>query len=199
MSRALALAAAPLCTCSGIHASSSGRGGGSAPAAPARLATAAPSWRQQRRRRGELLTASSQPQSKSEAEVTTEKFGLEAGLWKVWSDKGKDGQSKGQQAKQLLARYGSAYLLTSISFAAVSFAACYFAVDAGVDVASLLSRVGIQVNSTSESVGTFAIAYAAHKALSPVRFPPTVALTPVVAKWIGKEPAPPAEQTSSSD
>jgi hypothetical protein len=38
-------------------------------------------------------------------------------------------------------------------------------------------------------VGTFAVAYAAHKALSPVRFPPTVALTPVVAKWIGKDKA----------
>lgn len=38
-------------------------------------------------------------------------------------------------------------------------------------------------------VGTFAIAYAAHKALSPVRFPPTVALTPLVAQWIGKKPA----------
>jgi hypothetical protein len=58
---------------------------------------------------------------------------------------------------------------------------------AGVDVASLLARVGLEVNSTSESVGTFAIAYAAHKALSPVRFPPTVALTPVVAKWFKKD------------
>lgn len=38
-------------------------------------------------------------------------------------------------------------------------------------------------------VGTFAIAYAAHKALSPVRFPPTVALTPLVARWLGREPA----------
>jgi len=46
--------------------------------------------------------------------------------------------------------------------------------------------VGIQVNNTSERVGTVAIAYAAHKALSPVRFPPTVALTPVVARWLGK-------------
>ena len=36
-------------------------------------------------------------------------------------------------------------------------------------------------------VGTFAIAYAAHKALSPVRFPPTVALTPVVAKFLGQK------------
>ena len=36
-------------------------------------------------------------------------------------------------------------------------------------------------------MGTFAIAYAAHKALSPVRFPPTVALTPVVAKFLGQK------------
>ena len=34
------------------------------------------------------------------------------------------------------------------------------------------------------------VAYAAHKALSPVRFPPTVALTPVVAGWMGKDVKP---------
>ena len=59
----------------------------------------------------------------------------------------------------------------------------------GVDVAALLGRVGLTVSGTSERVGTVAIAYAAHKALSPVRFPPTVALTPVVAKLLGKEAA----------
>jgi Flp pilus assembly protein TadG len=69
----------------------------------------------------------------------------------------------------------------------VSFAACYAMVTAGVDVAALLARVGLQATDTSEKVGTFAIAYAAHKALSPVRFPPTVALTPVVARWLGKD------------
>ncbi|PNH08018.1 hypothetical protein TSOC_005471, partial [Tetrabaena socialis] len=102
----------------------------------------------------------------------------------------KDGEgklSRTEQAKQLLTQYGSAYLITSISFALVSFAACYFAVDAGVDVAVLLSKIGLQVSDTSEKVGTFALAYAAHKALSPVRFPPTVALTPVVAKYLGRK------------
>lgn len=59
----------------------------------------------------------------------------------------------------------------------------------GVDVAALLSKVGITTSSTNEKVGTAAIAYAAHKAASPIRFPPTVALTPVVAKLIGKEAA----------
>lgn len=48
-------------------------------------------------------------------------------------------------------------------------------------------QVGIYVDATGEKVGTFALAYAAHKAASPIRFPPTVALTPIVASWIGKK------------
>eukprot|EP00877_Chromochloris_zofingiensis_P012442 jgi/Chrzof1/7451/Cz02g24150.t1 len=126
--------------------------------------------------------------TKSVAEATTEKYGLEAGLLKVMTSKDEPGTlTRTEQAKQLLTQYGSAYLITSISFAIVSFALCYAAITAGVDVAALLAKVGLQVNDTSEKVGTFAIAYAAHKALSPVRFPPTVALTPVVAKFLGKK------------
>ena len=59
--------------------------------------------------------------------------------------------------------------------------------NAGVDVKALLERVGLNAGGNGEKVGTFAIAYAAHKALSPIRFPPTVALTPVVARWFGKK------------
>eukprot|EP00775_Hariotina_reticulata_P007084 gene7084-7297_t len=129
-----------------------------------------------------------QSEQKTQAEVTTEKYGLEAGLYQVLTSKEEDAPvSRTEQAKQLLKQYGSAYLITSISFAIVSFAACYAAVSAGVDVAGLLSKIGLTVNDTSEKVGTFAIAYAAHKALSPVRFPPTVALTPVVARWTGSK------------
>ena len=59
-----------------------------------------------------------------------------------------------------------------------------------MDVASILEAIGLGVSASSEKVGTFAIAYAAHKALSPVRFPPTVALTPIVAGWMGKDVKP---------
>lgn len=55
----------------------------------------------------------------------------------------------------------------------------------------------LQATNTNETVGTFAIAYAAHKALSPVRFPPTVALTPVVARWLGKDKGPAAGSADS--
>jgi hypothetical protein len=81
----------------------------------------------------------------------------------------------------------SAYLLTSIPLSLLSFTLCYLLVSSGFDVPSLLSSLGLPVTETSENIGNTAIAYAAHKALSPVRFPPTVALTPVVAKWMGRK------------
>ncbi|KAG0560682.1 hypothetical protein M758_9G004600 [Ceratodon purpureus] len=130
----------------------------------------------------------------SDVDSVTRKFGLEAGLWKIFSTKDEDGSGDGKvkktsQAKDLLARYGGAYLATSISLSIVSFSLCYVLVQAGVDVPSVLEKVGVHVNDTGEKVGTVALAYAAHKALSPVRFPPTVALTPIVASWFGKKPA----------
>ena len=125
-------------------------------------------------------------------EDTTKKFGLEAGLFE--SLKKEDG---GESAKSLLKKYGIAYLATSIPLAMVSFSLCYVLVDNGVDVGALLARVGIE-SAASEKAGTFGLAYAFHKAASPIRFPPTVVLTPVVAKLIGKEPEVDESEDNSS-
>jgi hypothetical protein len=122
-----------------------------------------------------------QQEKTSSPEETTKKFGLEAGVLQSLK------QNDGESAKSLLKRYGIAYLATSIPLALVSFVLCYLLVDNGVDVAGFLKQIGIE-NDAGEKVGTFALAYAAHKAASPIRFPPTVLLTPVVAKIIGKEP-----------
>ncbi|CAH8361283.1 unnamed protein product [Eruca vesicaria subsp. sativa] len=126
-------------------------------------------------------------------EEVTKKYGLEFGLWKILSSKDEetDGEkkkkSKTDEAKELLAKYGGAYLATSITLSLISFSLCYALVTSGVDVQALLLKVGISTNETGEKVGAFALAYAAHKAASPIRFPPTVALTPIVANWIGKK------------
>lgn len=136
-------------------------------------------------------SASTSSSSSSSVEEVTKKYGLEAGLWKIFSSKeeegGKGKKSNGDQAKELLAKYGGAYLATSITLSLISFTLCYALISAGVDVPALLHKVGIANNETGETVGTFALAYAAHKAASPIRFPPTVALTPIVAAWIGKK------------
>jgi Protein of unknown function (DUF1279) len=127
-------------------------------------------------------------------EDTVQKYGLEAGLFQSWRQGGSDGQNS---AQQLLKKYGIAYLATSIPLAAVSFAICYLLVDNGIDVGALLQKVGIQAGDAADQAGTVAIAYAAHKAASPIRFPPTVILTPIVAKWIGKEPEAADEENDS--
>lgn len=129
----------------------------------------------------------------SSGEDNVNKYGLEVGLFKALrSDK--SGKEKTVDAKALLKRYGSAYLVTSITLALISFGICYGLIDNGVDVASLLQKVGIDPGASGEKAGTAAIAYAVHKAASPIRFPPTVALTPVVAGWLGKDEAPAEEE-----
>ncbi|PKU79309.1 hypothetical protein MA16_Dca000654 [Dendrobium catenatum] len=85
----------------------------------------------------------------SSAEEITEKYGLEFGLWKIFrskeGEKGADGvvkeKSKADQAKELLAKYGGAYLATSITLSLISFSLCYLLVSAGIDVQALLSKV----------------------------------------------------------
>lgn len=120
-------------------------------------------------------STSSSSDSKLTEEETTEKYGLEVGLWKVHilnlsmfestdpsneilyisekvqifftskdGDSGGDGKGKTRKtdkAKDLLAKYGGAYLLTSISLSLVSFSLCYILVNAGIDVPGLLLKV----------------------------------------------------------
>ena len=122
------------------------------------------------------------PMSSDEDLHKAMKSGLEVGLFKAM--KNKDGPVK---PKELLKKYGAAYLVTSITLAIISYGTCYALVSAGIDVSSLLGKIGIEVTGTSSNVGTAGIAYIIHKAASPIRFPPTVALTPVVANLIGKK------------
>lgn len=120
---------------------------------------------------------------------TVKKYGLEAGLFQAFKSGRKEGEGTegaATTAKDLLKQYGSAYLITSITLSLISFSICYVAVSNGVDMAALLSKVGIETSTSAETTGVVAVAYAIHKAASPVRFPPTVALTPVVANFLGK-------------
>lgn len=126
-----------------------------------------------------------------ELEATTKKWGVEGGLFQIFKS---DADDKGNQAKELLKEYGIAYLATSITLAIISFGICYVLVDSGIDVGALLSKINIDLNDTTEKAGTIAIAYAAHKAASPIRFPPTVALTPIVAKFLKKKSSDPSAE-----
>ena len=104
-----------------------------------------------------------------------------------------EGVSRTQAAKGLFREFGASYLLTSISLALLSYAICFSLIAKGFCVASLLRKVGLHT-VVSPNAGTATIAYAVHKAASPIRFPPTVALTPLVSRALfQREPrAPPS-------
>lgn len=96
-------------------------------------------------------------------------------------------------AKELAQLYGGSYLGTSIGLSLISFGVFYLLISAGVDIRSLLNGLGNWLATTplgrpsgldniSDSAGAAALAYIAHKATSPLRFPVTIAATPLVAK-----------------
>jgi Protein of unknown function (DUF1279) len=104
-------------------------------------------------------------------------------------------EARPTSAKELATRYGGAYLGTSIALSLVSFGALYAMIAVGVDVRSGIVGLGDwlattpvgrpkALDSISESTGTFALAYIAHKASSPLRFPPTLVATEFVARKI---------------
>lgn len=66
-------------------------------------------------------------------------------------EENKEKKSKGDQAKELLAKYGGAYLATSITLSLISFTLCYALINAGVDVQSLLQKV--YFSNTQKSLG----------------------------------------------
>ena len=105
------------------------------------------------------------------------------------------GEKQGQTAKaaEFAKLYGGSYLGTSMGMAVVSYALWYLAVQSGVDVVALVQSLGDWLATTpvgrpailgrvNETVGTATLAYIAHKASSPLRFPLTIAATPFVAR-----------------
>ncbi|KAF9684681.1 hypothetical protein SADUNF_Sadunf04G0143900 [Salix dunnii] len=81
---------------------------------------------------------------------------------KIFSSKeeGEDGektQSKGDQANELLAEHGGAYLATSVTLSLIFFSLGYALLNADIDVQTLLQDVGVSIDATGEKVGTFAL------------------------------------------
>lgn len=76
-------------------------------------------------------------------------------------------------------------IATHVVLSAVSFSTIYVAVSSGVDVTALLHSVGVSPSTSdtaTNSAGSFLIAYTIYKVLSPVRWPITFAVTPVVLR-----------------
>lgn len=103
--------------------------------------------------------------------------------------------------KELVQLYGGSYLVTSFAISVISYAVLYGIIYVGIDVRSLMNATGDWLATTplgrpsaldnfSDTASTAALAYIAHKVMSPLRFPITIAATPLVAKtffdWNGR-------------
>lgn len=113
-------------------------------------------------------------------------------------------KSNSEKAKEFAKLYGGSYLGTSTAMAVVSYAIWYGLVSAGVDVVALIRSLGdwlattpigrpSALDSINETVGTATLAYIAHKASSPLRFPLTIAATPFVARAFAKKGEQPSD------
>ena len=103
---------------------------------------------------------------------------------------------KFEAPKGLLKRYGAAYLISSISLSLCSYTLFYELLKRDFDVAGAMAAIGITIHN-SKYYGAAALAYALHKAASPLRFPPTLLLTQILAKWMGKDVSK-ADKTATS-
>lgn len=103
----------------------------------------------------------------------------------------------GGKAGEFAKLYGGSYLGTSMAMAVLSYSTWYALIKGGVDVVALVQALGDWLATTpigrpqvlsrvNETVGTATLAYIAHKASSPLRFPLTIAATPFVARAFSK-------------
>jgi hypothetical protein len=81
-----------------------------------------------------------------------------------------------ERLKELMETYGR--------LAFIIYFTIFFGTLAGFIIAI---KAGFEVSSGSGQTGTVVIAYAATKALQPIRILVTLALTPLVARWTGRK------------
>uniref|UniRef100_A0AAG5CWP5 DUF1279 domain-containing protein n=1 Tax=Anopheles atroparvus TaxID=41427 RepID=A0AAG5CWP5_ANOAO len=109
--------------------------------------------------------------------------------------------SRKDRLKKAIKEYGSTVLVFHVSISLVSLGTCYLLVSSGIDMVSLLDRMGWGDSALASKVGagagTFVIAYAIHKVFAPVRISITLGATPLIVRYLRrkgilKPPAPAA-------
>ncbi|XP_041778876.1 uncharacterized protein LOC121597294 [Anopheles merus] len=115
--------------------------------------------------------------------------------------------SRKDRLKKAIKEYGSTVLVFHVSISLASLGTCYLLVSSGIDMVSLLERMGwgdsALASKAGAGAGTFVIAYAIHKVFAPVRISITLGATPLIVRYLRrkgilKPPASSAPAGSSS-
>uniref|UniRef100_A0A182SQU9 DUF1279 domain-containing protein n=1 Tax=Anopheles maculatus TaxID=74869 RepID=A0A182SQU9_9DIPT len=114
--------------------------------------------------------------------------------------------SRKDRLKKAIKEYGSTVLVFHVSISLASLGTCYLLVSSGIDMVSLLERMGwgdsALASRAGAGAGTFVIAYAIHKVFAPVRISITLGATPLIVRYLRrkgilKPPAPSAGSSSA--
>ncbi|XP_052898215.1 uncharacterized protein LOC128304989 isoform X2 [Anopheles moucheti] len=112
--------------------------------------------------------------------------------------------SRKDRLKKAIKEYGSTVLVFHVSISLVSLGTCYLLVSSGIDIVSLLDRMGwgdsALASKAGAGAGTFVIAYAIHKVFAPVRISITLGATPLIVRYLRRKGIlkPPAPSVSAS-
>uniref|UniRef100_A0A182XFT5 RTR1-type domain-containing protein n=1 Tax=Anopheles quadriannulatus TaxID=34691 RepID=A0A182XFT5_ANOQN len=111
--------------------------------------------------------------------------------------------SRKDRLKKAIKEYGSTVLVFHVSISLASLGTCYLLVSSGIDMVSLLERMGwgdsALASKAGAGAGTFVIAYAIHKVFAPVRISITLGATPLIVRYLRRKGIlkPPAGSSSS--
>jgi hypothetical protein len=91
-----------------------------------------------------------------------------------------------ERLKRLIQNYGSTAVMLHIVLSLTSLGSFYTVLYFGVDVTAYIPmhRFGETAAKVMAGSGTFAVAYALHKMIMPIRIAATIALTPVLVKQL---------------
>uniref|UniRef100_A0A182NES9 RTR1-type domain-containing protein n=1 Tax=Anopheles dirus TaxID=7168 RepID=A0A182NES9_9DIPT len=112
--------------------------------------------------------------------------------------------SRKDRLKKAIKEYGSTVLVFHVSISLASLGTCYLLVSSGIDMVSLLDRMGwgdsALAGKAGAGAGTFVIAYAIHKVFAPVRISITLGATPLIVRYLRRKGIlkPPAAPTTSA-
>ncbi|XP_046675598.1 protein FAM210B, mitochondrial-like isoform X2 [Homalodisca vitripennis] len=87
--------------------------------------------------------------------------------------------------KRAVKDYGATVIIFHVTISLMSLGISYLAISSGLDVASLLEKVGLDPKSEiAAGASTFVVAYAVHKVFAPVRISITLASTPFIVRYL---------------
>ncbi|XP_075032576.1 protein FAM210B, mitochondrial [Mixophyes fleayi] len=118
---------------------------------------------------------------------TTEPAGKETG---ISTDKDGEKPNKTQQLKRVFKEYGAVAVSFHVGISLVSLGIFYVLVSSGLDVTSLLVKIGfseaVVQSKLAAGTSTFVLAYAIHKLFAPVRISITVVSVPFLVRYFRK-------------